>query len=191
MECRADTENNEPTAQTEAVADGAYLWGKRHSALYGCALSSRYHRSRERFFDYLDRAANAAALIGGSAAFASASDADLVRAASAFVTFAAIISLVFAFAAKARRHASMAEQYKRIEADILRIGDFDYTEEQVNSWLARIAETEATEAPTLRTLVSLCQNDLAIAANQPEKVIEQPWLKRLLAHIFDIEPRRA
>lgn len=194
MECRTHSADDDPGTETEKVSevtDSDYIWTKRFEVLYRCALSSRYHRRRERFFEFFERATNASALIGGSAAFAAATNAELVKIAAAVVASTSVVGLVFSFADKARRHASLAECYKRIEAEILRHGDFDYTEEQVNNWRAMIAETEANEPPTLRTLVSLCQNDLAIAANQPEKFVAQPFIKRALAQYFDIEPTRS
>lgn len=190
MECRTDAEDHNSAPEADAVGDSAYIWEKRHDVLYRCALSSRYHRRRERFFDLLDRATNAAALIGGSAAFAAAADTSLVKVAGAAVACTGALALVFSFADKARRHASLAEDYKRVESEIMRCGDFDYTETQVNAWRSRIAEIESVEPPTLRTMVSLCQNDIALAANQPEKVIPQPFIKRVLAPFFDIEPAR-
>lgn len=193
MKRSANRANYRAAAATEAVtlpdAQADHEWGLRHDALYRCQLSTRYHRRRERFFDWMDRATSAIALIGGSAAFAAATAARLgvVQIAAIAVTSAAAISLVLGFADKARRHAALAESYKRIEAEILRAGDYDYTEQQINAWRARIAETEAGEPPALRSLIVLCQNDIAAAANQHDKVTALVWYKRWFAQMVDFE----
>lgn len=191
MERGADQTDNRATPAPEAVkvseAQADYLWGLRHQALYRCQLSTRYHRRRERFFDWADRAANAVALVGGSAAFAAATQPELVRWAALGVAAASVCALVFGFADKARRHAALAESFKRIEADILRAGDYDFTEAQVNAWRAQLAETEAGEPPVLRPLVALCQNDIAAAAGQPHRMTTLPWYQRALAQVVDFE----
>lgn len=190
MERRAGTGTDIAANPPQEVSSEDFIWEKRHATLYRCALASRYHRSRERFFDLIDRVVVAASLIGGSTAFALAAQEHLVQWAGAAVAVASSLSLVFAFGEKARRHSALAERYKRVEAEIMRVGEFGYTEEQVNGWRAAISEIESNEPPTLRTLVSLCQNDIAIAHNQFDKVVNQPWRKRLFAHFFDIEPTR-
>lgn len=191
MERGADEANHRAATSAEAVkmsdAQADHSWALRHDTLYRCQLSTRYHRRRERFFDWMDRATSAVALIGGSAAFAAAAETNVVKLAAVAVTGTAAISLVFGFADKARRHAALAESYKRIEAEILRAGDYDYTERQINAWRARIAETEAGEPPVLRPLVVLCQNDIAAAANQHEKVTALAWYKRLFAQMVDFD----
>lgn len=84
MERGADQSDHQAATAPEAVglsdAQRDHLWNLRHAALYRCQLSTRYHRRRERFFDWMDRAANAAALIGGSAAFAAAGQPEIMVA---------------------------------------------------------------------------------------------------------------
>lgn len=192
MERGSDQTDDRTAAAAEAVtsasdAQADHLWAQRHQVLYRCQLSTRYHRRRERFFDWMDRATNAVALIAGSAAFAGAANPQSVQIAAVAVTGAAAFSLVFGFADKARRHSALAEGYKRTEADVFRAGDYDFTEAQLNGWRARIAEIEAGEPPALRPLVVLCQNDIAVAANQMKLVTKLPLHHRLLAHFVDFD----
>lgn len=191
MERGTSEAGNDAGAQAQALGmsdeQADHLWGLRHRALYRCRLSTLYHRRRERFFDWLDKANNAVALIGGSAAFAAAADPAAVSIAALAVTVAGAMALVFGLAEKARRHAALAESYKRIEAEIVRAGEYDFTEAQVNGWLARVAETEGAEPPPLRPLVVLCQNDIAVSSNQLDKVTELPAYQRWLAQWVDFE----
>ena len=185
MERGTHSTDDSATNSSEAVAD--HLWEERYQVLYRSRLSSMYHRRRERFYDWMDRTSTAVALFAGSAAFASATNPHIVQIAGAIVTFAAAVSLVFGFADKARRHATLAESYKRIEAEVYRVGDYDYTEAQINAWRSMIAQAETNEPPILRPLVILCQNDIAVSSNQLDKVSKLAWHKRLLAHFFDFD----
>lgn len=179
---RAD---DQPAPTTEAVAD--HLWEMRHQTLYRSQLSAQYHRRRERFYDWLHRSSLAVALFSGSAAFAAAAHPALVQTAGALVALATLVALVFGFSDKARLHAQLAEQFKRIEAEVYRAGDYDYTEAQINEWRARIAHAEAQEPPMLRPLVVLCQNDLAVSAGQYGRVRPLPLHQRVLAHFVDFD----
>lgn len=183
---RAAAKAEEVGGMSEAQRD--FLWDVRDHVLYRSGLATRYHRRRERFFDILDRATRAVALIGGSAAFAAAAkQIELAQWAGLIVAVAGALALVFGFGEKARRYSGLAEAYKRLEADVLRVGAYDYTEEQVNEWRARVAEIESGEPPPLRVLVVLCQNDIAVALNQPGKVTNLPLWKRVLGQVMDFE----
>ncbi len=88
-----------------------YLWKKRYEALYRAQLSVLYHRKRERFFAFWDRAVTAVAIVGGSAAFAGLGGPDLVRWAAAVVAVTSTMGLVYGLAERARRHGDLARQF--------------------------------------------------------------------------------
>ena len=184
MEYRTDITSDNTSYSSEETED--HLWEQRYQILYRCRLSARYHRRRERFFDLMGRFATAIALFSGSAALAAAGTPWAVQIAAVMVVFSTILSLVFGFSDKARQHSTMAESYKRIEAEMHRAGDYDYTERAINIWKSQIAEIESGEPQTLRTLVTLCQNEIAAAENQPDKIIPVPMLQRMFAHFFDV-----
>ena len=162
-----------------------YLWGIRYDALYRCRLSVLYNRKRERFFDLCDGLTKSAALIFGSAAFAFASaGAPLFgQIASSVVAVTAAFSLVIGYAAKARHHASLAEQFKRIEPDVLLGGERDFTEDQINKWNADIATVESGEPLSLPVVVLICENELHIA-DKRGKVVELPLWKRFIGQFI-------
>jgi hypothetical protein len=191
MERGTSQETDDDATKAQEVAEdlqsGEYFWKLREGTVYRCRLSSRYHRRRERFYDLADRITNAVVLIAGSAAFAAAANADFVKVAGLLAALAGATTLVFGFSEKARRHSGFASSYKLIESEILKVGDFDYTEEQVNAWRSRIAEIESGEPPALRALIVLCQNDIAIAEGEWGKFTQLPRHKEWFAHLVDFK----
>ena len=165
---------------SEEVKD--HLWGLRDEALYRARLSALYHRRREGFFDTIGKLTQATALFAGSSAFAMATDPGAVQIASTIVAGVTALSLVFGFSGKARRHAELAGQFKHIEAEIHSVGEYDYTEEQINGWRAEVSRIEASEPPALATLVGICQNRLARAGGHEDKIVPISWHRSLIAH---------
>jgi hypothetical protein len=94
---------------------------------------------------------------------------------------------VFSWAESGKRHSELAQRFIYLQAKIV-AKDFDsITEIDVNRWDEKIRMIEAGEPAALTTLVSICQNQIAIAANQPDKVVELKWYQKCLAHFFDLQ----
>lgn len=163
-----------------------YLWEKRHAQLYRIELSALYHQKRERFFEAADKLAKAVAILGGSAALAKTLTPNGLMWVAAAITASSTFSLVFGFSDKARRHAELTRSFKQIEADMMRKGERDFTEADVAEWAARIAALEASEPPSLGNLVRICQNELAQASGQAERVKRVGFFRAALAHLLDL-----
>jgi hypothetical protein len=167
-----------------------YLWKKRHAVLYHAELSSLYHRKRERFFALFDRGSKAFALIAGTAAFSSLLEtAEAKSYAGLVVALVTIPGLVFGWADKARLHSDLAQKFTQIQAEIAQAGERDFTEQQLNEWSAKLRLIEATEPPALSALVKHCQNQLAAASGEKDKITSLSWSERWLGQIFDISPK--
>lgn len=166
--------------------DFARLWDIRHAVLYRVELSALYHQKRERFFELCDKLAKAVAVIFGSAAVARWGGADVMAALAAIITVTSTLSLVFNLSDRSRRHAALAGDFRRLEADIVSRGERDFTEADIGAWNARERALEATEPPALGMLVRICQNELAIAQNQRDKVKPVGWIGHLTAHWLDL-----
>ena len=143
-----------------------YLWKRRDVLFHRAQLSSLYHRSRERFFDVADRTSKFATLLSGSAALASITDDGVRVWLLVAVAITSALSLAFAFAERARRHADLATKWTLLEADMERAGEREFTDEMLNDWSARRAEIEATEPPHSRALVKMIQNRIATASGK-------------------------
>lgn len=166
--------------------DFDHLWAKRHEVLYRVELSALYHQKRERFFEACDKLAKAVAVIGGSVSLARLGGADLMLFVAAAITLTSTLSLVFGLSDRARRHASLASDFRRLEADIVARGERDFTESDIGAWCARERTLEASEPPALGNLVRICQNELAVAQNQPEKVKPVGFVRHMAAHWVDV-----
>jgi hypothetical protein len=170
-----------------------YLWKRRHSIVYRARLSSLYHRRRERFFELCDRWIKAIAVIGGASTMAKVLDQDALVLTGAIITVSSAIGLVFGLSERARRHAELAADFKKLEAAIVAAGETTFTEAQLAEWESQAVMLESKEPQTLGALVVICQNEIATAENHPDTIVPLKLHQRLLAQWIDlnIQPRRA
>lgn len=166
-----------------------YLWNKRHSVLYRIELSVLYHQKRERFFEVCDKLAKAIAVIGGSAAFASFAGGKGIKVIAAIITVSSTMALVFSLSDRSRRHAGLAHDFRQLESEIVGRGERDFIEDDIKVWDAKTRMLETSEPAALGILVTLCQNELAIAKGDVERIVRVPLHQRLLAHFFSFMPR--
>ncbi|WP_283444203.1 hypothetical protein [Noviherbaspirillum suwonense] len=174
---------------TDLAEEKVYLWNKRHEVIYKAELSALYHLKRERFFDLLDKFSKAVSLIGGSAAIWKISEPETVTRIAALITVSSSLSLVLSFSDRSRRHAEFARNYRKLTAEIYRKGERSFQEDDINQWMAQACEIECSEPLPLSALVIICQNELAIANNEKEKIHPLPFWARWLAHFFDMPQR--
>jgi hypothetical protein len=166
-----------------------WLWNERLFVQYRAELSTLYHRKRERFFALCDRCSKALSLIAGTAAFSSLlPTAEAKAMAGLVVALATLPGLVMAWGDKARLHADLAQKFIAIEAEIVAAGKSNFTEDQLNTWLAKILAIEAAEPPTLGGLTAVCHNQLSIANGHLDKVVKLSWIERWFVHVFDMQP---
>ena len=163
-----------------------YLWNLRHLSLEKAEVSALYHQKRERFFELLDKYSKAGGLLCGSAALWKVTEREIVERLAVVITFLSALSLVFSFAERSKKHAELARAFRIIAAEIVGKGERGYVEADINEWNRKLYALDATEPPSLSALVILCQNEIALAKNQPDAVHPQNWLVRLLAHFFDM-----
>ena len=171
--------------------DRGYLWERRHQIVFRAELSALYHQKRERFFEFLDKITKAVSVFGGSAALMKASSESTIVYLAAAITFASVVSLVFGFSDKARRHADLSGRYRSIIAEITGTGERDFDEEHIKLWDRQVRLVEVNEPPTLATLARLCQYELALSAGQEKTVRPVSWHEKLLMHFFDMPVKSA
>lgn len=172
-----------PKATEEALNDD-YLWSRREALLYRTELSARYHRKRERFLSFWDRATVATALILGSAAFANLGGGQWVKVYAATIAVSSTWALVFGLADGARRHNALTQRFLDLESQIIRRGERDFTEADLNLWEAEVREIEAAEPPAYESLVTACQNEIAEQRGQPESIHPIGFWRRLTMQIL-------
>lgn len=170
------------TSQT----DSDYLWERRHKILYKAELSTLYHQKRERFFDIADKMAKAISVIGGSVSFGQViANQSILKWILAAITISSAFSLVMSFSDKSRRHSELARNFKMLQSTILAVGERDFTEEQLTEWYAKAVSLEASEPPSLGSLVILCQNEIARAQGHSELIKSLSLWRRMTAHFLD------
>lgn len=181
----ASNESSEATKPTTATtgetaeAVDSYRWKNRHEILYQVRFSTRYHRMREQFLDGLDRTTKAIAIIGGSAAFAWMQSATV---AGGIVAVVSTLSLVFDYAVQARLHAELAKKFLDLEAEIVGMGEYDFTDENLKDWAAQCTRIEAEEPPLKEKLAVICQAELDRSLGVKPKTFF-PWWQRLSAQL--------
>lgn len=164
-----------------------YLWKLRHDTLYRAELSKLYHRKREKFFDAADRLGKFVTVVAGAAAVATLVGDQWRAVLAAIASLAGALSLVFGISERARRHADLASQHGQLIADIVGVGERDFTEDDIKRWCAKLALIEAGEPKTLSALTRQCQNELAVARDQPDMVFPLPWHERLFIQVLSFD----
>lgn len=154
-------------------------------------LSCRYHLKRERFLDGLDRLATFLSAIGGAAVFSqilakSVATSDLGLYITAGIAIVSTLALAYGPAAKARRHAELARDYKLIESHLQEFGDA-IDKEALKRLEGQTLRVEATEPGPLSALITQCHNELARAFNKPDAITPLRWYERPLKNIFDFD----
>lgn len=164
------------------------LWARRYAALYRVELSVLYHQKRERFFELCDKWAKAVAVIGGSAVMGKVAGGESLIWIAAAITVTSTLSLVFGFSDRSKRHAELVRNFRQLEAEIVAGGESGLDEPGICRWEEKTRQLESQEPPALGGLVVLCQNELAAAASQPNKIVPLSWIQRRLVQFFDFHP---
>jgi|GEM_PF-5437394 len=158
----------------------------RAALLCRAEVSVRYHRSRERFFDWSDRAAKVASiLVGSGAALKLAGDERLVLAGFVVAAINAA-SLAIGLSERARRHAGLAQRFAEVLADITERGVDAAATQQLRDWDAAMRRIEADEPAPMPTVQAVAQRDY-------ERTLGAKWepispLRVALGHVLPIQP---
>lgn len=158
-------------------------WEARHFLLYDCRLSHRYHKKRERFLSFVDNVATALSLVAGASVVSKLLGADYSDLFGFTVVILTSVQLVFSLKEKSKQHSILAADFKKLEASIEKAGVIK--SDGIAKFRAEYLLVETSDPPTLGLLVQICQNEMAIAENQPDKVNKIGWFRKLFAQFFD------
>lgn len=155
--------------------------------LWRVRLSALYHLKRERFLDGVDRFSKAVSALGGAAALSQIKAApDWGLWFTGIITLVCTLSLVYGPSGKARKHAELARDFKRLEADVVAAG-IVLTDAQLAAFDARYLTLVSSEPAALGALVTQCHNELATSIGQQGHITPMPLLHRLFKNWFDID----
>lgn len=158
------------------------LWSLRYNLLYKTQVSYRYHKKFEAFFGKLDRLIKAATVLVGPAIAVPFFQERWVWIAF-LISSLGLISLVFSLDSKMHRHQIFAEKFMTVASEILRTTLGDLSEEKITRWQAETAILDASEPPSHRVLVTVCQLEQDTAEGLPART-KVFWLSRKLAYFF-------
>jgi len=171
--------------QTEILR---HLWDRRSLIIYRCRLSSLYHQKRERFFDILDKTSAALITVAATSAVGAIlkGNASWELGIAASTAVLSMIPLVVSPALKARHHAILAAEFRRLLAECEHEGE-RWDELLCSKMAGRTVEIEAAERAPLAGVVADCQNQLAISRGEKPVAILR-WYHQLLKHWVDMRP---
>ncbi len=155
--------------------------------LWRIRLSALYHQKRERFLDGLDRLCKAATAIAGGAAFAHLKeDPTFGLWVTGGIAIVSTLSLVYGFSGKARKHAQLARDFKRLESEVV-AESTNLSDEKLAGFESRLVSLEASEPPALGALVTHCHNELATSIGHTDQVTKLARHQWLLRNWFDFD----
>ena len=155
--------------------------------LWSIRLSALYHLKRERFLDGIDRAAKGIAALGGAAAFSQLkNNPDIGLWVIGTITLVSTLSLVYGPSAKARKHAELARDFRRLEASVLELGN-DLKPIHLAKFHGQCVSLESSEPAALGALVTQCHNELCAGEGSVDQITPLPILDRLFKNWFDID----
>lgn len=138
--------------------------------------SVRYHRARERFFEWWSNVFSVVSLLAGSSVVVSllaAAPAWVAMASGATVAGMQALELVFRLSGRARDHNGFASEFLALER-ILVEKDV-VTEADLRAMKAEILTIEAREPPVKRYLDVICHNQVAVSIGSDDIEKLTPW----------------
>lgn len=182
-------------ASAEDLADR--VLARRYGVLHRVQLAVRYHNKRERFFDGADRlitavtalaataaVASLAQKVGGSGAGSSAGWPELTL--TAITAALSAFAVAYAPGSKARLHAQLASDFRKVWADCVGAGE-DWEMKQCDGFEAKALQAEVGEPPALGALILQCENEIAVAEGQPERIRVLTRRQRWFMHLWNFD----
>jgi len=162
-----------------------WLWDQQHALVCRIELSAIYHRKRERFLSHSQKFLQALTALTATFAFSElAKPVGIGPWAALVAAIGSVMPLVFGFSERARDHAQLAIEYRRLLAEVRKLGA-RLTETQLTEMNGRFASLEVTERASLGALVVDIQNEMAIAAGHSDRVVRLTWYQRTFMHFID------
>lgn len=164
-------------------ADWRRLYTRRAELLNWAGITYRYHRKRQRFFDWMDKLTQVAAVAGGVAVFGK-SVSDYLPVVGAGISITSLLALIYGYSDRRQCHKELAEQSISFSGAIQSTPLCDLDESAVCAWERTRAEIDLREPPNLKTLVSKCEWEQATSEGLPNHVPAPKWYHQAHMHFF-------
>lgn len=175
--------NLDPDTATMDDAEWQHLWKRRCGLLNWAGITYRYHRKRQRFFDWMDKLTQVAAVMGGVAVLGKTIGDNLPWVGGA-IAATGLLALVYGYSDRRQCHKELAEQAIQFAGDIESLPYSLIDEAKVCDWDKQRAAIDLREPPNLTTLVSKCEWEQAVADGHPNHTKAPAWWQQLHMHFF-------
>lgn len=170
-------------SDTADDADWTRLYTRRAELLNWAGITYRYHRKRQRFFDWMDKLTQVAAVAGGVAVFGK-SVSEYLPLVGAGISITSLLALIYGYSDRRQCHKELAEQAIRFSGVIQSTPLCDLSEDAVCAWELTRADIDLREPPNLKTLVSKCEWEQATSEGHPNHVPAPKWYHQAHMHFF-------
>lgn len=174
---------NQAPLQHEEISDALadVVWAQRCALLYKAWVQVRYHRSRQRFYDLVDKGTKSLTLVLGASLFGK--DLAPLPWVATGISALGLMALVFGYGDRKQLHKELAEQAANLVADIEAVAAGQLTDKLTASWAAQYARFCSKAPPVLKTLTLMCEREQSILDGFPDHVAKLPLWRILLAQV--------
>ena len=159
-------------------------WDKRLNTLHRAWVQVRYHRKRQRFFDFLDKGTKAITALLGGASIVGAQLKQFEPLVGPSIALLSLVSLVYTYSDRKQTHKELAEQFAGVVASIELTPEGLESAEDVAQWSSEYARIVGKCPPALKTLTILCEREQAISDGKMPTVERPGLLARLVSDFF-------
>lgn len=153
-----------------------YLHNRHFNLRVRVLANLLYQQKRQSIFETREGFVKVASLAAGSVALTKVADPGAVNAMIAVIFVGTAGSLVFGWSTKAKDAAKRCSEWTGLQAEIDRVGERGYTEEQLCQWQASCTSIESGEPSPNTRLFGNCTSKAATALGSPgAKTKRMPW----------------
>jgi hypothetical protein len=156
-------------------AEKDYLWDRRHNLLLRITANRIYQQERHRHMEIREGLVKVGSLVLGSVVFASVLDAATLKIAAAAAFALSAASLVFGWGNKARDASKRGVDWAALEHDVEAAGERSFSETQLDAWMARCNDIEASEPAPNQRMLKAARRRACEALGDKEEPAKRGW----------------
>ena len=142
--------------ETPVSEEWKYLHGRYFDLRHRVIANLLYQQERQSRLETREGVVKVLSLVSGTAALAKIANPAVVGVAASIIFIGTAASLVFSWGNKARDASKRSTEWAALENDIDHVGERNFTEQQVNEWLARCSSIESGEPAPNQALLNIC-----------------------------------
>jgi hypothetical protein len=151
------------------------MWALRCGTLYKAWVQVRYHREKQRQFDFLDKGTKAITVVLG-ATLMGQYFTKYMPWLGTLIASVGFLALVFGYGDRKQQHKELGEQAAKLIADIETVPVAGLSFERTAAWNAEYAKMIAKAPPPDKQLMMRCEEEQATADGHPPT---RNWFARL------------